>query len=132
MPRTAKRQPNGQAADYDRQPIQAPRNQPYGERKQLVDAQKAVPLANLRPDIQASQQAAEVESYNPFAGVTPLAAPTRYPSEPVTTGLAVGAGAGPEILRGRPQGTLADGLRLLAEATGDPEIRAMAMEALSR
>lgn len=133
MPRR-KKQPNGQLTDYGTQAIQVPKNQPYGEAKKLADAQRAVPLAdNVIPiNMREAQAARDAEAYDPFAGVTPLSEPTRYPSEPVTTGVAVGAGAGPEVLLSRPKGRVADGLMLLAETTNDPEIRALAMEAMGR
>lgn len=131
MPRRAK-QPNGQLTDYGVQPVQVPKNQPYGEAKQLADAQRAVPLANLRPDVTEMQRANEVEAFDPFAGITPLDSPTRYPNEPVTSGLATGPGPGPEAMLPRPRARIVDALMALAEATNDPEIRALAMENLGR
>lgn len=131
MPRR-KKQPNGQLTDYGTQAVKVPTGGPYGRATELANAQKVVPLAdNTIPlDVREARIAQEVEGFNPFAGVTPLDAPSQYPSEPVTTGVAVGPGAGPEVLRSAPRGRVADGLMLLAEVTNDPEIRALAMEAM--
>lgn len=50
-------------------------------------------------DFQAQQAGAPMaKSSNPMAGVIPLGAPTNRPSEPVTTGIDAGPGAGSEIL----------------------------------
>jgi hypothetical protein len=49
-----------------------------------------------------------------------LQAPTARPSEPVTAGLRIGPGGGPEMLS-RPYGSpLADMMMQLSRATGDP------------
>lgn len=135
-----RRQPNGTAAaeiPYPTQPIQAPVNQPYGERKATMDAQRAVPLADLRaspatPQVDEARHTQEIEAFDPFSGITPMNAPSRYPNEPVTTGLRSGPGAGPEALLPRPRARMVDALMALAEATGDPEIKAMAMESMTR
>lgn len=131
MPRR-KKQPNGQLTDYGTQAVKVPTGGPYGRATELANAQKAVPLADstIPLDVRQARAAQETESYDPFAGITPLDAPSQYPSEPVTTGLKVGAGAGPEVLRSQPKGRVVDGLMLLAEVTNDPEIRALAMEAM--
>ncbi len=55
-----------------------------------------------------------------------LTNPTRRPQEPVTAGLPVGPGPGPEVLgvqRGNPTGIM---LRQLAAATGDVYLRELA------
>lgn len=55
-----------------------------------------------------------------------LTSPTRRPQEPVTAGLPVGPGPGPEVLgvqRGNPTGIM---LRQLAAATGDVYLRELA------
>lgn len=62
-----------------KQPITAPTGQAYGERKAQVDAQRAIPLPQAPP-------------------VVPLGAPSQRPAEPVTSGLPVGPGPGPEAL----------------------------------
>ena len=62
-----------------KQPVTAPTGQAYGERKAQVDAQRAIPLPQAPP-------------------VVPLGAPTQRPQEPLTAGLPVGPGPGPEAL----------------------------------
>lgn len=55
-----------------------------------------------------------------------LGEPTARPNEPVTAGLPVGPGPGPEVLtmpRGNPTGNL---MRRLAAATGDSYLRELA------
>lgn len=65
-----------------RQPVRAATGQPYGERKQQVEAQRVNPLP---------QQASPPQ-------VVPIDAPSQRPDEPVTAGLPFGPGPGPEAL----------------------------------
>jgi len=65
------------------QPVKATKGQEYGKRGKQEQAQRALPLS--RTSI-------------PPGSLTPLAAPTERPNEPVTTGLPSGPGAGPEAL----------------------------------
>ena len=60
------------------QPVQVATGQTYGQAGQQAAAQQAIPL----PDFNALN----------------LARPTERPAEPVTTGLPVGPGPGPEVL----------------------------------
>jgi len=69
----------------NRQPAQAPTGMPYGEHQQSIQSQQAVPLPNAAPSATPGQ-------------FGPLDQPTGRPNEPVTTGLPLGAGAGPEAL----------------------------------
>lgn len=93
----------------DMQAPKAPTGLPYGEHKQLVDAQHAVPL----PNVGAAPAAGGVL---PAQGTPPalgdFTRPTERPTEPVTAGLSVGPGPGPEALQ--TVGPAADqiGLRL--------------------
>lgn len=92
MPRKSK--PGPPAAD------DVPRGMPYGMRKQLEDQQGvtrdvAAMQAARRPDPAATLQAATAYT---MPTLTPLGAPSERPGEPVTTGLSIGAGAGPEAL----------------------------------
>lgn len=94
------------------QPISVAPGGPYGERKQLTGMQQQQPLPAAAPTptpaaggtpvqpgggMQAALQAA-LATRPP--GGTGLLAPTARPAEPVTAGLPVGPGAGPEILGG--------------------------------
>jgi len=58
-----------------------------------------------------------------------LTNPTRRPQEPVTAGLRVGAGPGPEVLAFRQGNPTGNTLRQLAAATGDSYLRELAERA---
>lgn len=98
----------------NRQAPNAPTGQPYGDRQEQIQSQQAIPLPQGgRPSLPASgggapapapggppqdPMAAAVEYARNFdPGVTPLTAPSQRPGEPITTGLSLGPGAGPEI-----------------------------------
>ena len=70
----------------------------YGQGVEMAAAKAGAPLART-PDV-AGARASEVRAAaaETQAPVTPLYAPTQRPTEPVTTGIPMGAGAGPEIL----------------------------------
>ena len=71
--------------------------QTYGAAKAQADAQRAIPL----PQTPAPQPSAAAGQWAgpPDPGL--LHAPSTRPDEPVTAGLSIGAGAGPEALVGR-------------------------------
>ena len=76
-----------------------PPSQNYGDRKAMQEIIAGAPTART-PDVrglptgqvQAAAQAVPQES------ITPLFAPSQRPGEPITTGIPMGAGAGPEVL----------------------------------
>ena len=68
----------------------------YGQGVEMTAAKAGAPLAST-PDVRGAR-ASEVRAAAEGAPVTPLYAPTQRPTEPVTTGISMGAGAGPEIL----------------------------------
>ena len=77
--------------------------QQYGKGVEQRDAQRAVPMAG-RPVTPAPTSSA-VASRRPPPGInpgelTPLDAPSARPGEPVTSGMSMGAGSGPEVLGG--------------------------------
>lgn len=79
----------------DLQAAKAPTGMPYGEHAASIEAQKAIPLPNT-PPVSAPGQA-------PTQGALPAALgdftrATERPTEPITAGLAVGPGPGPEAL----------------------------------
>lgn len=78
----------------DLQAAKAPTGLPYGEHKQLVDAQHAVPLPNTPPPAAPIPPAGA----GPAVALGPFDRPTERPQEPVTTGLPTGPGPGPEVL----------------------------------
>jgi len=102
------------------------------------DAQKAgAPLAKT-PDISgatttAVRQAAERSMVTPQDALTPLYAPSQRPQEPITTGVAVGPGAGPEALSmGKATEKLSDILVKMLPYDTDGSIAVMYQNALAR
>lgn len=84
-------------------PMAAASGQQYGQRSQQMAAQRAIPIARPSTDAVASASASGPGAPSPAPGplpgqVTPLDAPTQRPGEPLTAGLPVGAGPGPEAL----------------------------------
>jgi hypothetical protein len=65
----------------------------YGEGVETAAIKSGAPLAST-PDVRPSQAPAVPAQ----EAVTPLFAPTQRPDEPITAGVAVGAGPGPEAL----------------------------------
>ncbi len=101
------------------QPVTVASGQQYGSRQAQVDAQRAVPLPAAAPP--PAPQAAGTVTAGP---ITPLDAPTALPNQPVTHGLPVGAGAGPEVL-GLEGSSVLDALRGIYAAFPDEDVRAM-------
>lgn len=88
-------------------PAQALRDLPdakYGENSQFQALQQGASLS-ASPSPQGQAQPFDPNSLPPnpaAAQVTPLSAPTARPDEPVTSGAALGPGAGPSALGGQP------------------------------
>ena len=61
---------------------------------------------------------------------TSLYAPTQRPSEPITAGMPLGAGPGPEAIRTGDR--VARTFRLIADVTGDPRFEELADLAIRR
>lgn len=82
----------------------APKGLPYGGQKQLLDAQRAVPVAP--PPSQTGgggggPQAAPQGPQGPMpGGLGDIFRSTERPDEPLTTGAPAGPGAGPEMFQG--------------------------------
>ena len=68
----------------------------YGEGVQTQAIQSGAPLAKT-PSVRGAR-GSDVKAAAASGGVTQLYAPTQRPNEPVTTGISMGAGAGPEVL----------------------------------
>jgi hypothetical protein len=65
--------------------------------------------------------------------VTPLFAPSERPDEPITAGIAMGAGPGPEVMGGtRPAQRLSDTLAQLLPFDDTGDIAILYQEALAR
>lgn len=76
------------------QAVAVPTGQGYGQAQASAAAQQAVPLDNA-----AAREQAAIAAARTAPGVSvPLSAPTQRPDEPVTAGLPMGPGPGPEVL----------------------------------
>ena len=69
----------------------------YGEGVETQAIKQGAPLAKT-PDVRGAQGSQVKEAAQKAAPVTSLYAPTERPQEPVTTGIAMGPGAGPEVM----------------------------------
>lgn len=102
----------------------------YGEGVETAAIKSGAPLAKT-PDVRGLPASQVREA----AQVTPLYAPTQRPDEPITTGIAMGDGAGPEILgmnQARPQTKLSDALAQMLPFDDTGEITVLYQEALAR
>ena len=68
----------------------------YGAGVEQAAIKAGAPLART-PDVRGAR-ASDVRAAAAGAPVTPLYAPTERPGEPITTGIPMGDGAGPEVL----------------------------------
>lgn len=93
------------------QPVTAAPSQEYGSRVAQERAQAVVPLPATPP--------------------VPLMAPSQRAQEPVTAGLPMGPGPGPEVLPGGEDATVAK-LRALYALTPSPELRRLLERAEGR
>ncbi len=128
MPRKTRKQPGTQGGAYANrtdlsggtQAVSAPTGLAYGERQAMEQAQQQAPLPQ-QAGLDQVLAAAQGHNFQPV----PLNAPTDRQYEPITHGLPVGPGAGPEVLR-QTQATLSMKMRQLAASTGDNVIADMA------
>ena len=111
-----------------------PASQNYGDRKAMAEQIAGAPTART-PDVrglptgqvQAAAQAA------PQPPITELYAPTQRPNEPVTSGVAVGPGPGPEVMGYNGQSEkLSDILSQMLPYDTDGEIAILYQQAVSR
>jgi hypothetical protein len=111
-----------------------PASQNYGDRKAMQEQIAGAPTARTADvrglptgQVQAAAQAA------PQAPVTELFAPTQRPNEPVTSGVAVGPGPGPEVMGYAGQSEkLSDILSQMLPYDTDGEIAILYQQAVSR
>ena len=107
-----------------------PPSQNYGDRKAMAEqiagaATTAQPSAKPVPaaDMRGAEQ----------APITSLYAPTERPNEPITAGIPLGEGPGPEALGGRvAEGKLSDTLAAMLPYDTTGEISVLYQMALSR
>lgn len=137
MPRGGKRQGTPGQAYGNRTDLQGskpaalvPTGQPYGERKNLVDAQNAVPVApagTVVPGAAPPSPVGAAPAQGPPVDLPAFGRPSDRPGEPLTAGMPMGPGPGPEVL-GAPRagGTLAQLVEsIAASAPLSPDIQAL-------
>jgi hypothetical protein len=111
-----------------------PASQNYGDRKAMAEQIAGAPTARTADvrglptgQVQAAAQAA------PQVPVTELYAPTQRPNEPITSGVAVGPGPGPEVMGYNGQSEkLSDILSQMLPYDTDGEIAILYQQAVSR
>lgn len=87
--------PNRTDLNQNRQPVMAASGQPYGARQAQEAAQEAIPLPAAPPvsaPVPPRPQGPAPGSLGVFNR------PTEFPDEPLTAGMAMGPGAGPEAV----------------------------------
>lgn len=116
-----------------KQPIQVAPGSTYGEAQQLAQMQQQIPLPQQGPSLDAAAMDQAMAAEPPMPGGLFGTASAR-PSEPLTAGLPLGAGPGPESVvgTGRRQANLVAQLRTAAELTGNPMLAAMVTKAEQR
>jgi hypothetical protein len=111
-----------------------PASQNYGDRKAMQEQIAGAPTARTADvrglptgEVQAAAQAA------PQPPITELFAPTQRPGEPITSGVAVGPGPGPEVMGYAGQSEkLSDILSQMLPYDTDGEIAILYQQAVSR
>jgi hypothetical protein len=111
-----------------------PASQNYGDRKAMQEQIAGAPTARTADvrglptgQVQAAAQAA------PQSPVTELFAPSERPNEPITSGVAVGPGPGPEVMGYAGQSEkLSDILSQMLPYDTDGEIAILYQQAVSR
>ena len=105
--------------------------QEYGEGVQQAAIKAGAPLAST-PDVRGATNT-EIRQAVAQEPVTPLFAPSQRPDEPITAGIAMGAGPGPEVLgMTRTAEKLSDTLAKLLPFDDTGDIAILYQEALAR
>lgn len=151
MPRTAKRNPAapssmpatspgqdyGVAGEQRAAMAQMPLAEAAGTQVPMNQAQPPSPL----PAVQAEAPAVDPETLALMMDPPPeggaLALDSAFPDEPLTAGMSIGEGPGPEAVallgnQSRRAGPVAATLAAIAQATGDPALRQLADRAATR
>ena len=103
----------------------------YGEGVETAAIQAGAPLAKTA-DVRG-MPAGQVREAAAQAPVTPLFAPSTRPDEPITSGIAMGAGPGPEVLGMQPvQEKLSDVLARMLPYDQSGEVEILYQRALAR
>lgn len=108
-----------------------PPSQNYGDRKAMAEQIAGAPTTG-QPSAKPTP-ASDVREAATQEPITSLYAPTQRPDEPITAGIALGPGPGPEARGGRPvEGKLSDTLAALLPYDTTGEISVLYQMALSR
>ena len=106
----------------------------YGEGVETAAIQQGAPLAKT-PDVRPVSRSEMGMAPSQMQPVTPLFAPTERPDEPITSGISLGAGPGPEV-RGMnsaaPAESLSNILAQMLPYDTNGEIAALYEQAISR
>ena len=108
--------------------------QEYGQGVEMSAIKVGAPLANT-PDVRGTTNTEVRQAVGQVMPpkVTPLFASTERPNEPITTGIPMGPGAGPEILRMQPaQEKLSNILAKMIPFDNTGEVAILYQEALAR
>lgn len=104
----------------------------YGEGVETAAIQSGAPLAKT-PDVRPQSRSEMGMAPSQLERVTPLFAESQRPDEPITTGIALGPGAGPEIMGGQPSSErLSDVLARMLPYDVDGEIAILYQQAVAR
>jgi hypothetical protein len=103
----------------------------YGSGVENAAIKSGAPLART-PDVRGATNT-EIREAVDRTPVTPLYAPTTRPDEPITAGIAMGPGPGPEILGVTPRGEkLSDALARMLPYDDTGEVAILYQQALAR
>jgi len=103
----------------------------YGSGVENAANKAGAPMAKT-PDVRGAR-ASDVRAAAAGAPVTPLYAPTQRPDEPITSGVAVGPGPGPEVMGYAGQSEkLSDILSQMLPYDTDGEIAILYQQAVAR
>lgn len=110
------------------QPIRATPGGTYGDVKAQEDAQRAQPLPDNVSPLPVTR---EVANPTPAGSLGDLLRDSERPTEPLTAGLAIGAGPGPEALAYQDDDPLLEAQAMYA-ASGSEELRSIVEELQTR
>lgn len=131
MPR--KRKPGSVNNRTDLNVPKVPTGLPYGEAQSLQQQQSAVPVPAQADQMQQIdwQRIGNMAQAHPTDQVVGLDAPTQRPDEPITEGLPMGAGAGPDFAMARndPSADIITRLEAFYQRWPTPEMSRLLQEA---
>lgn len=106
----------------------------YGEGQETANLMSSAPMAKTA-DVQPMSRSEQGIAPSQLERITPLYAPTQRPDEPITSGIALGEGPGPEVLgmnQAAPKEKISDVLAKLLPYDETGEISILYQRAASR